>query len=390
MPSFPTVKGFRSGGSSLENSMHQVCFERLLYVGSRQDAHFKDRPNGWQVVFQAADGKHYAATQTYFVTEECWRGIEQYFCQAAARLDGYRLRGGPGRGGCHAFHQNARLRQRLRLRRLLPPAAAARPRRPGPRHQRPPLRRRRRRPHPHLARPNAPTPGCACSTPTAARPRCAATASAASPSTSTTTASPSSRASPSRPAAASSPSTSTSATARSSASPWTWGRRSSTPTRSRPRCQGRASSTVRTRRPARVGFGRTCGFDPRVTCVSMGNPHAVFYCDDVSKVPLESGRPGDRKRPGLPAPHQRPFRAGAFARRGHDADLGARQRRDPGVRHRRLRRGRGRRADRPHARRVVAHLPGGDLELHWSEADDHVYMTGPAVEVFSGEWPGRR
>jgi diaminopimelate epimerase len=38
-------------------------------------------------------------------------------------------------------------------------------------------------------------------------------------------------------------------------------------------------------------------------------------------------------------------------------------------------------------RRVLAHLPGGDLELHWSEADNCVYKTGPAVEVFSGEWP---
>jgi diaminopimelate epimerase len=34
-------------------------------------------------------------------------------------------------------------------------------------------------------------------------------------------------------------------------------------------------------------------------------------------------------------------------------------------------------------RRIVAHLRGGDLALEWSE-DDHVYMTGPAVEVFSG------
>jgi diaminopimelate epimerase len=25
--------------------------------------------------------------------------------------------------------------------------------------------------------------------------------------------------------------------------------------------------------------------------------------------------------------------------------------------------------------------------LLWSEKDNHVYMTGPAVEVFSGEWP---
>jgi diaminopimelate epimerase len=25
--------------------------------------------------------------------------------------------------------------------------------------------------------------------------------------------------------------------------------------------------------------------------------------------------------------------------------------------------------------------------LHWSEKDNHVTMTGPAVEVFSGDWP---
>lgn len=38
-------------------------------------------------------------------------------------------------------------------------------------------------------------------------------------------------------------------------------------------------------------------------------------------------------------------------------------------------------------RRLVAHLPGGDLHLEWSAADNHVYMTGPAVEVFRGDWP---
>jgi diaminopimelate epimerase len=38
-------------------------------------------------------------------------------------------------------------------------------------------------------------------------------------------------------------------------------------------------------------------------------------------------------------------------------------------------------------RRITAHLRGGDLQLYWSESDNHVYMTGPAVEVFSGEWP---
>jgi len=38
-------------------------------------------------------------------------------------------------------------------------------------------------------------------------------------------------------------------------------------------------------------------------------------------------------------------------------------------------------------RRIISHLLGGDLELHWDESDNHVYMTGPAKEVFSGEWP---
>jgi len=38
-------------------------------------------------------------------------------------------------------------------------------------------------------------------------------------------------------------------------------------------------------------------------------------------------------------------------------------------------------------RKITAHLPGGDLQLEWSAADNRVYMTGPAVEVFQGEWP---
>ena len=37
------------------------------------------------------------------------------------------------------------------------------------------------------------------------------------------------------------------------------------------------------------------------------------------------------------------------------------------------------------ARAILAHLPGGDLHLNWAD-DNHVYMTGPAEEVFSGEW----
>lgn len=38
-------------------------------------------------------------------------------------------------------------------------------------------------------------------------------------------------------------------------------------------------------------------------------------------------------------------------------------------------------------RAVQIHLSGGDLSIEWNETDNHVYMTGPAMEVFSGEWP---
>ena len=38
-------------------------------------------------------------------------------------------------------------------------------------------------------------------------------------------------------------------------------------------------------------------------------------------------------------------------------------------------------------REVLVHLPGGDLVLRWDETTNHVFMTGPAVEVFSGQWP---
>ena len=31
-------------------------------------------------------------------------------------------------------------------------------------------------------------------------------------------------------------------------------------------------------------------------------------------------------------------------------------------------------------------LPGGCLQIEWSETDNRVYMTGPAVQVFAGKY----
>jgi diaminopimelate epimerase len=38
-------------------------------------------------------------------------------------------------------------------------------------------------------------------------------------------------------------------------------------------------------------------------------------------------------------------------------------------------------------RRALLHLPGGDLTIRWDEKTNHVFMTGPATDVFEGEWP---
>jgi len=68
----------------LENEPTVRVGDRVRLVDARLDPHFKDRPNGWMVVFEANGGEQYAAAQTYFVTEECWSGIEQYFIASVA------------------------------------------------------------------------------------------------------------------------------------------------------------------------------------------------------------------------------------------------------------------------------------------------------------------
>jgi diaminopimelate epimerase len=40
-------------------------------------------------------------------------------------------------------------------------------------------------------------------------------------------------------------------------------------------------------------------------------------------------------------------------------------------------------------RRVTGQLRGGLLDLEWNANDNQVYMTGPATEVFSGDWHGQ-
>jgi diaminopimelate epimerase len=124
-----------------------------------------------------------------------------------------------------------------------------------------------------------------------------------------------------------------------------------------------------------------------VTAVSMGNPHAVTYVPDAAAFPLDSVGPLVEHHPAFPrrvnlhvveviSPKEVRMRTWE---RGSGITLacgtGACAVCVAGVLTGRT------------ARSLVAHLPGGDLELAWPDVQESVFMTGPAVEVFSGDWP---
>jgi diaminopimelate epimerase len=130
-----------------------------------------------------------------------------------------------------------------------------------------------------------------------------------------------------------------------------------------------------------------CGLDPRITCVSMGNPHVVLYCRAVDRVPLERVGPLLETLPCFPRRSNVHF---VQVRSGDEVTMRTWER-GSGIT---LACGTGACAvavagalTNRTQRRLLAHLPGGDLKLFWSEVDGHVHMTGPAVEVFTGEWP---
>jgi diaminopimelate epimerase len=129
-----------------------------------------------------------------------------------------------------------------------------------------------------------------------------------------------------------------------------------------------------------------CGADLRVTCVSMGNPHAVLFCRDVAKVPLASIGPE------LETAAIFPRRSNIHFVQVHSPNEVTMRtwERGSGIT---LACGTGACAvcvasvlTERTGRKILAHLPGGDLQLEWAAGDNHVFMTGPAAEVFDGEW----
>jgi diaminopimelate epimerase len=126
----------------------------------------------------------------------------------------------------------------------------------------------------------------------------------------------------------------------------------------------------------------------RVTCLSMGNPHAVhFLRSPVGDYPL--GDTGPKvERHGL-FPNRVNFEvARILARDRIEARVWER-----GVGET-LACGSGSSAIMVAARlqglveeRVEVRQPGGSLTLEW-DGEGEVFLTGPAIEVFEGEWPG--
>jgi diaminopimelate epimerase len=128
------------------------------------------------------------------------------------------------------------------------------------------------------------------------------------------------------------------------------------------------------------------GLDRWFTCVSMGNPHVILYCRDVADVPLpmvgktleEASVFPNRINAHFVQVHSSQEVTMRTWERGSGITLacgtGASAVCVAGVLTGRT------------GRKILAHLPGGDLELEWNETDNHVYMTGPATEVFSGDW----
>lgn len=123
-----------------------------------------------------------------------------------------------------------------------------------------------------------------------------------------------------------------------------------------------------------------------VTCVSMGNPHCIVYVEQATDELVHRLGPQIEHAPSFPARVNVEFvevispdevRQRTWERGSGETwacGTGASAVCVAGV------------LSGQTERRILNHLLGGDLELEWNATNNHVYMTGPAAEVFSGQW----
>lgn len=130
------------------------------------------------------------------------------------------------------------------------------------------------------------------------------------------------------------------------------------------------------------------GKEYRMTCVSMGNPHAVVYVDrDVKELPLEEIGPGFEHHERFPKRVNTEF-VRVLDRKTVEMRVWERGSGET------LACGTGACAVAVSSAlngltedEVTVKLLGGDLRIQWDRERDTVYMTGPAAVVFDGEWP---
>lgn len=123
-----------------------------------------------------------------------------------------------------------------------------------------------------------------------------------------------------------------------------------------------------------------------VTAVSMGNPHGVIFVDDLASIPFDDLGPYMESHPMWPdraniefaqVLNDREIRMRVWERGTGETlacGTGACATAVAGVLTGRT------------GREVTLKLRGGDLDIKWREEDGHVLMTGPATEVFTGEY----
>lgn len=125
-----------------------------------------------------------------------------------------------------------------------------------------------------------------------------------------------------------------------------------------------------------------------VTCVNMGNPHAVIFVRDPEVIDLPMLGPMIEHHPLFPrrtnVEFVRVIDRNVLQMRVWERGAGET-----------LACGTGASAALVAAvltglsdRTVQMKLTGGNLDLHWSAEDNHVYQTGPAAFVYDGEWLG--
>lgn len=131
-----------------------------------------------------------------------------------------------------------------------------------------------------------------------------------------------------------------------------------------------------------------CEKEYKMTCVSMGNPHAVIFADcDVKDIPLEEIGPHFENHERFPNRVNTEF---VRVLDRHTAEMRVWERGSGET----LACGTGACAvavacvlNGLTEDELTVKLLGGDLHIKWDREKDIVYMTGPAEVVFDGEWP---